>query len=415
MKKTDSGMVFHPILAPYLIIDYISQFKKTGDHDFLNHAEKIATHALKRAERLGDALVFMYYPDTGLSNVPKVFYSALTQAWYVKALCALSEYFPENYPEKIRQIYSSLTIPIGESGVLQKKGYGWIVEEYPHEPAFYTLNGWLTVLRWIVQSRKMLHHLGIDYAEFLERNLDAVEHLLPLYDAPFCLNSRYQLTGFSRVKIVFDKPVTHECLGFKIEIPGEGRFEGALSASDKSRWGNYLERSQARLLQFNVLLSLISKPKPNVFKARIKVDRACKAKIFLAQGAYRPDATGMPTESWKEISEFSLKPDSPEGIDCPIPFDDVDLFAYPTNFKKKIGGVNYNGYHFVHIVDLAELYAFSKRDVLKQTAEKWLEYIDDWDDLPSLKGGQFKLKSHIYGESFRYTIDALFRSTHLNG
>jgi len=410
MKQTDTGTVFHPILAPYLIADYMSLFVKTSDRSFLEHAESIAVHALKRADRLGEALVFMYSPNTGLSNVPTTFYSALTQAWYIKAFCALEEHCPGRYQEEIRQFFNSLSIPTEESGVLMKKDYGWIVEEYPHEPAFYTLNGWLTVLRWIVQCRKMLDSLGIRYAEFLERNLDAVEHLLPLYDASFCLNSRYQLTGFSRIKIVFDKPIIHECLGFEIEIPGEGRFAGTLGTNKKSRWQNYLERSEARLLQFNVLLSLISKPDPNIFRVRLKVDKACKAKIFLAQGNYRPDTSGMPTETWKQLAEIPLGAGEPVSLECTVPFDGEDLFAYPTNFKKKIGGVMYNGYHFVHVVDLAELYAYSRRTSLKTIAEKWLGYIDGWHELSVLAGGNYSLKSHIYGDDLNTVIHRLLQS-----
>lgn len=410
MKHTASGLVFHPILVPYLIIDYVSLYKKTGERSFLKYAQMIGSHALRRAECLGNALVFNYYPNTGLSNVPTKFYSALTQAWYVKAFCTLEEYYPQNYSEVIRKFFLSLMIGTEESGVLLKRDYGWIVEEYPHQPPFYTLNGWLTVLRWIVQCRKSLDRLGIQYASFLEHNLDAVEHLLPLFDAKFCLNSRYQLTGFSRIKILFDRPVAHECLSFEVYIPGEGNFPGALGTNKKSRWQNHLERSEARLLQFNVLLSLISKPACNVFRTRLRVDRACKATIYLAQGDYRPDASAMPTESWKELKRLSLQPEVENEVDCSVPFDGGDLFAYPTNFKKKIGGVMYNGYHFVHIVDLAELFAYSGRISLKETAVKWLEYIDGWESMPALASGVYSLKSHIYGDDLKEIIRRLLNS-----
>jgi hypothetical protein len=261
----------------------------------------------------------------------------------------------------------------------------------------------------------MLDSLGIQYAEFLERNLDAVEHLLPLFDASFCLNSRYQLTGYSRIRIVFDKPIAHECLSFEVEIPGEGRFPGTFDTNNKSRWQNHLERSEARLLQFNVLLSLISKPTPNVFRVRLKVDKACKATIHLAQGSYRPDASGMPTESWKELQCLLLDPDAEIDVECSIPFDGDDLFAYPTNFKKKIGGGMYNGYHFVHIVDLADLYAYSRRSPLKEMAEKWLEYINGWHELPILIAGNYSLKSHIYGDDINKIIGRLLQSGSSNG
>ena len=407
MKKTDQGMVFHPLLAAYLINDYTSAFKKSGDPYFLDEAEAVAEQVFRQAKRLGEAIVFMYYPGTGLSNVPRTFYSALTQSWYIKALCSLYRYRPSLYQSEIKSIFASLMIPIEEGGVLLKKDYGWIVEEYPHEPAFYTLNGWLTVLRFISHYRKSLHKLGVECHEFLERNLDAVEHLLPLYDVPFCLNSRYQLTGFSRVRIVFDRPVAHQCLEFTVEIPGEGCFPGALANDQQSRWKNYLERSAPRLLQFNVLLSLISKPEPNIFRVRLWVDKPCKAKFFLAQGNYRPDLTGMPTEGWKELGEFYLGSHRETDIALPIPFDGFELFAYPTNFKKKIGGGSYNSYHFIHILDLTELYHHSRRESLKYIAEKWLEYYENWRFLPCHEEQKYSLHSYIYGECFTKNMHRL--------
>lgn len=409
MKRTGDGLVFHPILAPYLIADYTSEFERTGDQIFLEHGHRIAAHALKRAETLEESLVFMYQPNTGLSNVPTAFYSGLTQAWYVKALCLLEKQSPGFYADAIRRIFASLMIPVERSGVLMKKDYGWIVEEYPHEPAFYTLNGWLTVLRWVVQSRDVLDLLAIPYRDFLEHNLDAVVRLLPMYDAPTCLNSRYQLTGFSRVKIVFDRVVDHRCLDFAVDIPGEGCFRGDVVHGKKSRWENHLERSEPRLLQFNVLLSLISKPEKNVFRACLEVDKECRAKIFLAQGEYRPDSSGMPTESWKLLREVAVGSGEVTEIECPIPFDGVDLFAYPTNFKKKIGDLSYNGYHFVHIVDLAELYGYSRRAVLKDVAEKWLAYYEGWSDLPYLKGDKYSLLPHLYGSDFPAVVRRLLR------
>lgn len=408
MKKVGDGLVFHPILAPYLIVDYISEFEKTKDRVFIDYAQGIARHAIRHAEPLMDSLVFIYHPGTGLSNVPKRFYSGLTQAWYIKAFCGIERYCPGMFAEEIKRIFSSLLIPAEEGGVLIKKEYGWLVEEYPHQPVFYTLNGWLTVLRWVVQSRDLLDRLGIQYAEFLKKNLDAVVHLLPKYDAPFCLNSRYQLTGFSRVKIVFDRPLAYRCLGFEVEIPGEGTFEGDVEVGRKSRWENHIERSEARLLQFNVLLSLISKPEENVFRAKIQTDKACTAKIFLAQGDFRPDTSGMPTDAWKLLGEFPLLGlGEVANIECVIPFDGVDMFAYPTNFKKKIGGVSYNGYHFVHIVDLCELYGYSRRPIFREVAEKWLSYYEAWGDLPYLHGGEYSLHSHLYEDRFPRTVRRL--------
>ncbi len=400
MKKTDRGLVFHPILAPYLIVDYTSEFEKTGNKSFLDYARQVASHALRYAEPLGDALTFIYRPSTGISNVPREFVSGLTQAWYVKAFASIEKLIPGEYSSEIRQFFASLLIPVEKSGVLRKKPFGWVVDEYPNEPAFYTLNGWLTVLRWIVQSRQVLDRFGIQYSEFLDRNLDAVVHLLPMYDAAFCLNSRYQLTGFTRIRLVFDRPVTKKCRCFELQIPGEGIFPGHVNIGGWSRWDNHVERSEPRILQFNVLLSLISKPEENIFRAAIETDLDCTAEVMLAQGSFRPDVSAMPTERWRCIGRLSFTSGQINNVEFSLPFDGEDLFAYPTNFKKKIGGQYFNGYHFVHIVDLAELYAYSRRPLLREMSERWLDYWKRWEALPFLRDGNYSLLPHLYGKEF---------------
>jgi hypothetical protein len=400
-------MVFHPILPPYLICDFIREFEKSHDHVFIKYAETILALALKHAVKLDGVLVFKYEPGSGLSAIPHSFYSALTQAWYVKAICELSRHVGDRYREQFDGIFRSLQLPAEHSGVLIKKDYGWIVEEYPTTPPLYTLNGWLTVLRMIVACRKDLDRARIDYKEFLDRNLDAVEHLLHLYDAKFCVNSRYQLAGFTRVRIVFDRPASHRLESFQVAIPGDGVFKGNLSKTTNYRWENFVERNEQKLLQFNVVLSLVSYPKPNVFSAVVMVDRDCHAKVFLADGDYRPDLSAMPTERWIQISTVALSGNKQNDLSVEIPFDGKSLFAYPTNFKKRIGEKLFNAYHFVHIVDLAEIHGYSKRKVFKEFAMKWLDYCGQWGGMQSLSSEQYSLLPHKYGQGFRAHIERL--------
>lgn len=201
MKVLPNGKyVFHPILPAYLICDFVLEFEKSKDGIYLHYAESILNHALNYAELIGSSIVFMYRPESGLSQHPTPFYSALTQAWYIKAICDLSKHLGSSYREQLTSLLQSLQTPIEDGGVLVKKSFGWILEEYPTTPPLYTLNGWLTVLRMIIASRGVLASMSIDCAELLNKNLDALEYLLPLYDSKFCLNSRYQLTGFTRLR-----------------------------------------------------------------------------------------------------------------------------------------------------------------------------------------------------------------------
>jgi D-glucuronyl C5-epimerase C-terminus len=413
MKTTESGMVFHPILAAYLIVEYVTWFKKTKDIIYIGHAVKIANLALCKCEYRDGIAIFLYRQSEGLSYVPGDYYSALTQAWYIKALTILRplsmKYFGCGYDKEVKAIYKSLVLPFEEGGVLIRKEWGWLVEEYPHSPPLYTLNGWLTVLRIIKDSRLFLSEIGIDVVNFLDNNCRALETILPYYDAEFVHNSRYQLTGFSRVRIVFDRTVNLKIEAFAIDIPGEGRFQGALQPS-KSRWRNYLEREEQRLLQFNVVLSLISSPSPNQFIAQFTIDKACKAEMYIADGDYSPDFTAMPTKRWRHIKTFNLDAGD-VSIEENLPFDERNMFAYPTNFKKVIGGKNFNAYHFIHIIDLAELYSYSGRLPFKQYALRWLKFVEAWPKLDALKDHKYSLEAHAYGNEFPSLVaKALARS-----
>lgn len=404
MKKTTAGaVVFHPILAAYLIVDYMTWFKSTKDATYFKFALHIAELALAKAQVLGDALVFWYLPEDKLSYVPGVFYSALTQAWYLKALCTLRPYSKKragkDWNLELRGLFNSLLLGIENQGVLIKKDIGWIVEEYPHKLPLYVLNGWLTALRIVRDCEAEILETGINVKLFLDENIRAVEALLPLYDAAFCSNSRYQLTGYSRLRLVFDRPVSCRVEAFEMEIPGEGIFAGELEKKE-NRWTNYIERVEPRLLQFNIVRSLVSSPELNVFRSRLFVDKDCSLKVFLADGDYRPDLTGMPTERWNLLHTLTVSSSDTFEFELKLPFDGRDTFAYPTNFKKVIDGINYNAYHFVHIIDLAELYSYCGKPSFKHYALRWLDYVESWKDSPLLQDEIYSYAPHAYGEKF---------------
>lgn len=399
-KRMDAGPVFHPILAPYLICDFLDQYEKAEVMDALGQARGIADRVIAVAdEHVGDSLVYWYEPETRLSSIPKRFYSGLTQAWYVKAFARLSTY-DEKYREPVRRFFESLKITVKDGGPLLVKDYGWIVEEYPYDPPLYTLNGWLTVLRLLLDHKEQLHSLdGFD--EFIRKNMDAVQHLLPLYDAGFVANSRYQLTGFTRLKFVFSKKVEFTLRDFSVDIPGEGSHAGSSAGSIGGRWGNYVERREGRILQLNLLLSLVSFPRENVFRGRLSCQEECQATVFLADGDYDPLISGLPTKRWRQIGDVQLQAgDNPLTIS--LPWDDKNLFAYPTNFKKQLkglGGKRFNAYHYVHIIDLAVLFHFTKVPLLKVYAERWARYVELWPGLQMLPADQFA-HQHYSGQDF---------------
>jgi hypothetical protein len=403
MKRMEHGDVFHPIFPAYLINDYLRWYLTDGDEHHLALAKSIAKLALARAERRGDALVFVYPPESKLTQFSKPFYSALTQAWYIKAFAALHPYL--DLAEPLRAIFRSLLIPIEQDGCLVAKAWGWTVEEYPHAPPLYTLNGWLTVLRWLCQARATLDEVGVDIEHFLDRNYAAVRHLLPLYDAEFCANSRYQLTGFTRLKLVLGKNTRRTVRSFALTIPGEGTFAGSLEKG-RSRWTNYVERDEGRVIQLCVVQSLVSYPEPNVLSLSCDIDKPCVATLYAAEGHYRPDASSIPATGWREVGRVDLISGHNE-LRLPISWDSENLFAYPTNFKKNVDGKFFNAYHYVHIADLAELYAASGIGLFKQYAQRWLRVTRTWPNLPSLQSDQLSFLPITGGERFPEIVEKL--------
>lgn len=402
MKQTDSGMVFHPLLPAYLMVEYYKLLGQTKDKKYVDYALRIADLSLQKAVSQQSALVFLYHAEDALSYVPGTYYSSLTQAWYIKALSYLRPWSIKRggsgFEQELRELFGSLLIPVESGGVLIEKDYGWVVEEYPQKLPLYTLNGWLTVIRILIAHRKTISELIVGIDEFLEKNLRAVEKLLPLYDAGFCYNSRYQLSGFTRIKLVFDRPVEYRLKEALIRIPGEGDYSIS-SHHQKSRWQNYLEREEGRIIQFNVVLSLISYPHLNRFLCQLHVDKDCKLDIFLADGDYRPDLTALPTKKWRQVKTLDISAGD-VSIDSELPSDGKDLFAYPTNFKKEIGGVKYNAYHFVHIIDLVDIYSYSPNLIFKKYALRWLNYTNEWSGFELLKDSGYSLEPHAYGRDF---------------
>lgn len=405
-KRMDDGrMVFHPILIPYLVVDHFNQYKENGSMAHRDYAAFIMRCAIPYADPDRKELVFNYFPEDGLSSIPVRFYSGLTQSWYIRAFSVLEENFPGEFKECLKRTFQSLLVPIDEGGVLLKKDYGWIVEEYPHDPPLYTLNGWLTAIRMVLSASRTLRDAGVDYEEFVEKNLDAVAELLPLYDAEFCSNSRYQLTGFTRLKFVFDRAVNYSWHSMSVRVSGERDIEASAEIPVKrNRWNSYLERSEPRLIQFSVLLSMISFPVPPEYAISINADQKCTLRVFVADGDYSPMLSAMPTERWREVGIHTLV-EGQNKVEGEIHYDDKNLFAYPTNFKKKIDGKYFNAYHIIHIVDLAILYKHSRREIFADTARKWLGYMDAWDAMEMLSDPDISKRALLYGDGLPELIE----------
>lgn len=366
-RATRHGVVAHPLYGTYVIKDYLREWQADGRPEYLEGARKVADAALRRMQPLEDALVFYYTPETGLSALPGTFYSALTQARWMATFDDLYQATGDTrYRDAAQSMLRSLAIPVERGGVLKQLANGVTLEEYPHKVPTYTLNGWLTTMTLLERHARHGSALARD---LLERNLTALEAMLPLYDLPEIANSRYQLANSAQLRFSGARVVD-----VKVEIPGEGIF----GLGDRHQWSNYLEDRRNNDRQYmNAILSYVSFPQPNILHVTTKTPEPLKVEIGTAE--YDPTVTALPTRSWKSLGTFLGRDGR---ISIPIPWEAASLVAYPTAFTKKIAGKSYNVYHFVHIQTLDELYASTQRPFLKHYADKWRGYAARWERMP---------------------------------
>jgi hypothetical protein len=62
------------------------------------------------------------------------------------------------------------------------------------------------------------------------------------------------------------------------------------------------------------------------------------------------------------------------------------LLAYPTNFLKRDAGRLYNGYHWLHVKQLGNLYEMTGHQILDDYARQWQSYTERWRELSLYEG-----------------------------
>lgn len=384
---TEKGVIAHPIYGSYLIAAYLYKHNLGQDGDNLNAAVRVADAALNRMKYITeyDALGFYYTEEEALTYYPNDFISGLTQARYLMPFIDLYEATGnEDYKIAAHRIFNSLKIPQSEGGVLINTPYGIAVEEYPHEIPTYVLNGWTTVILKLLEYSQKSGDM--EARDFGIANLKTVEQLLPLYDYPTQFLSRYQLTGFVYFKVIFDKPRNCKVDNFQTLVSHEWH---SMKTNTTNRWDNYVATrglaqdkfAEHRQINLNGVFSRIDNER------RFRLDLLCRdegtAKIYIANGDYRPDLSSMQTKRWIYLDTVKIKAGMTKSS---IQFDSshFPMLGYPTNFAKKIGGQNYNVYHWLHVNNFQQIKRHYSSDIFDYYEIKWREYVREWPKVPAL-------------------------------
>ena len=392
------GLVPHPIYGPYVISNYLSLFKKTKETRFLEAACRVADAALARMDDQGGMLRFFYEPEWGLGKSGERRYvSGLTQSRYLDQLSQLHEISGETrYAEACTRVLRSLATPVEEGGVLASTPHGPVIEEAPHTPRDLVLNGWLTAIR---NLRRYLDRTDSEEAKrLLASNLETLASLLPHYDAPDVLNSRYRIRGDGTVRLTLGNHRGVHLERPTLDIPGDDVYP--LSDEAETRWhmgfkggvereGNRFAATSDRI-RMNLVLSLLSMPEPNVLRFSVETPRATTLVVELADGPYLPLGYKLQETGWKQVEEVTLEPGT-NLVEIELGFDEISPFVYPTNFLKKIGGRHYNVYHYIHIDALASLCDEYEIEAICEFAERWREYVKKWPELPAYRDEDIEL------------------------
>jgi hypothetical protein len=338
--------------------------------------------------------VFWYPEEMRIARQPSRHYSGLTQAYYAEALF---EAYRATGDDALRsaseRVFRSLLIPQQEGGVLYEWEDGVAIAEVPTSPRDLILNGWLSILAAVHDYAAAT---GSAEAERLfSRSAATVAKLLPLYDAPVLRNSRYGLTGPVSLRLAFDGPTTgirvHD---LRVDIPKEGSF--SVPVDKRTRWEYWVDPDTARAnhdgfepkgpkVLMNVVLSRLPYPSENVVKFSIDSPRATSITLAAHVGTYDPRSAEQVHETWQSVRTVSVAAGRTD-VEAALPWDLVDLIAYPTNFLKKLGGEPTNVYHAVHIQRLRSLAEWTGDSMFARWADKWEGYICDWSTMPLYAG-----------------------------
>ncbi|WP_167752772.1 D-glucuronyl C5-epimerase family protein [Pusillimonas caeni] len=388
-RETDHRIVPHPIYGTYVITDYLRSWRETGDKSFLQGAIKVGDAALKRMNDRNGALVFYYTPEMKLTSMPGTFYSGLTQGRYLGVFTDLWQATGDTkYLAAAERVLQSLLIPVKDGGVaLEAKG-GIVLEEWPHEVATYTLNGWTTTM---LQVYEFYDRTGSEKAKLLfDHNLKALEQLLPLYDIENLSNSRYGLTGFVWMRLVFSDGFLGQIKTLTLDVGDSTEHHFLINT--KNRWLPFIHDGvkaesgyplpvTKKVVQINTLLSMISWPEPNEIHLSLLAERPGRLSVQILSGPYDPLASSLKGDSWKSLYTTEIK-EGENGIDIVIPWEKAALVAYPTNFAKHIASRNYNVYHFIHIKNLRRIAAITRSPTVKKYADRWESYVRKWPTIP---------------------------------
>lgn len=389
-KREDGRLFPHPIYGSYFIKDYIKQYESAPSDKLRDAISTVAHASVKRMKNFKGSLVFWYEPDPARgARLYEKHYSGLTQSYYAVQLHRAGQILGDrSLIRAASRVFDSLLIPADEGGVYYHGRQGVSIAEVPQTPNSWILNGWQSALVSISDYARLSG--SQEARDLVARSADTMAKMLPMYDVRTLKNSRYGLTGYTYLRLIFEhRP--QRVTGLRNSIPGEGSF--LLPSREGSRWQlrtfpRDLDKNgtpKSKSIQMNIVLSLKSAPEANRLLAEVKAAQPGLVKLQAQLGDYEPEASGPINNEWVEIGRKHLQGGSND-LSFDIPIETIGQVVYPTNFVKRIDGQQVNVYHVIHIARLRKLAKITGISELDNWANRWHRYICQWQRMRIYEG-----------------------------
>lgn len=383
-RRTEEGIIPHPIYGTYVISDYLAQYRRTGDDSLLAGIHRVSDAAREQMTEIEGGLLFFYPP--GISGYDESFASGLTQSRYMDVFTRVYQKTKDKkFKELADAVFRSHLVSVEKGGPLLRWNGETIIEEYPFRIPTFVQNGWTTSLHLLKQYAD---HFKNDVAqELFQDSLKSLIDFLPKYDAQSVSSSRYELTrpvvlqltkrsdGLLTLKRGSVRIGEQEFLIDPSPTEGGSRFHNRALAGATNRNGIFVKNPA----QINLLLSRASYPDPNIVTLDLESSRTCLVDIEVSHGDFSNSvfAGNHKMEWWDHVQTVALHKGH-NTIAFPVPWDKIPLVGHPTNFGKLIGGRSYNVYHFIHIDNLNRLNNANPHPELAYWANRWESYAEHW-------------------------------------
>lgn len=392
-RRTEDGLFAHPIYGPYVIADYVHQYRATKDRTYLDAACKVADAAVEHMTSVGDGLAFIYSQEkTKVSRKKGSWYSGLTQARYIDVfnkLLSLPD--TERFREPLSGILSSLAVPVEDGGVARfTDNGGLIIEEYPSLAPDCTLNGWTTAT--VILSNYARAKNDEQAWDLFSRSVLALETHIPIYDLPQYATSRYKLKGPAAVRL---QPNGTELTvqSVQVNMPGAGIFD---ANTELDPGGAALRQGPRRIKMgykqsFTVEISRWTFPEPNTILFTVESAGEGAVQASIGDNVYDPMTSLLVPEFENDLGTFPVH-EGTNVIEIPIPWTEAELIAYPTNFGKAIAGRQFNQYHWIHVDTLSKIVEETDNDMLRYYRDRWQRFPQQWENIAEYQNDHITLE-----------------------